>query len=398
MATPLPRTLRSLEAQGSTRALMGIVSLTLIVGGWVAWGLLARVAVYAVTETTRLEVDRVIHPVAAAVAGQVVATHLVVGQEVQAGDVLVDLDATPQRLQIEEERTRLQALTPQLEALQTTIAAEEQALGEARLAGRAALDEGRARHREAEVAARAADEEAQLFHRLEARALSAQLDLLHAKAEAQRRRAAADTHRLAITRLESDHRTQEADRKARIEGLRRDITQLTHEMATAAATIRRLEHEIDRRRLRAPTAGQLGEAATLPIGAVVREGDVLGAVLPPGILRVVAAFPPPVALGRLRPGQSAQLRLAGFPWTQYGSLAATVTNVAHEVRDDHIRVELALEPDVTFLIPLQHGMPGTVQVEVERVAPVALVLRSLGKHLGPAWTTRARMDGNGVPR
>jgi hypothetical protein len=36
MATPFPRTLRSLEAQGPTRALMGIVSLTLIMGGWVA--------------------------------------------------------------------------------------------------------------------------------------------------------------------------------------------------------------------------------------------------------------------------------------------------------------------------------------------------------------------------
>jgi multidrug resistance efflux pump len=82
----------------------------------------------------------------------------------------------------------------------------------------------------------------------------------------------------------SRRRTQEGDRKARLEGLRRDITRLTGEMATAAATI-------ERRHIRAPTSGQLGEAAVLQVGVIVREGDILGAVLPFGALRVVALFP-----------------------------------------------------------------------------------------------------------
>ena len=167
-------------------------------------------------------------------------------------------------------------------------------------------------------------------------------------------------------------------------------------MATSAATIERLEHEIERRHIRAPTAGQLGEAAVLQIGAVVREGDVLGAVLPPGALRVVASFPPPVALGRLHAGQSAQLRLEGFPWTQYGSLAATVTGVAYEVRDGQIRVALALAPDIAFPIPLQHGILGTV--EVERVAPATLVLRSIGKRLGTVGIMRGNGHAIGVAR
>jgi membrane fusion protein (multidrug efflux system) len=65
------------------------------------------------------------HPVEASVAGRVVATHLILGREVQGGDVLVELDATAQHLQLEEEQTRVRALTPQLEALRTAIAAEE---------------------------------------------------------------------------------------------------------------------------------------------------------------------------------------------------------------------------------------------------------------------------------
>ena len=184
-----------------------------------------------------------------------------------------------------------------------------------------------------------------------------------------------------MSRLDRDHHTQESDRKARLDGLRRDVTRLAGEMATTAATVERLAHEIERRRIRAPMAGRLGEVAGLHIGTVVGEGDRLAAVVPRGDLQVVADFLPPSALGRIRHGQSARLRLEGFPWTQYGSLAATVSRVASEVRNGRVRVELSLDPDSASPIPLQHGLPGTVEVQVERLAPATLVLRAAGKLL-----------------
>jgi multidrug resistance efflux pump len=152
-------------------------------------------------------------------------------------------------------------------------------------------------------------------------------------------------------------------------------------MTTAAATVERLAHEIERRRIRAPMAGRLGEVAELRTGSVVREGDRLAAVVPLGDLQVVADFLPPSALGRVRPGQPARLRLEGFPWTQYGSLAATVSRVASEVRSGRIRVELSVDSKGASPIPLQHGLPGTVEVQVERVTPATLVLRAAGKLL-----------------
>ena len=372
---------RTLEADGFRGTMLGLLLVVGLLGAWGAWFIGAQVALYAVSETARLEMSQAAHPVEAPVAGRVVATYLVLGQEVQGGDVLVELDATAQHLQLEEEQARLNALTPQIEALHTAIAAEEQALRDSRHAGRVALDEARARHREAEVAARAADEEAEVFTRLQARGLPAQIDVLRAKAEAQKRRAAADTLRLAVSRLDSDHRTQESDRKARLDGLRRDVTRLAGEMATTAATVERLAHEIERRRIRAPMAGRLGEVAELHIGIVVREGNRLAAVVPRGELHVVADFLPPSALGRIRPGQPARLRLEGFPWTQYGSLAATVSRVASEVRSGRIRVELSVDSNGASPIPLQHGLPGTVEVQVERVTPATLVLRAAGKLL-----------------
>ena len=61
-------------------------------------------------------------------------------------------------------------------------------------------------------------------------------------------------------------------------------------------------------------------------------------------------------VGRLKPGQPARLRLAGFPWTQYGVVPARVGDVGTEPQDGLIRGELRLEPRPTSVIPLEHGL------------------------------------------
>jgi membrane fusion protein (multidrug efflux system) len=71
------------------------------------------------------------------------------------------------------------------------------------------------------------------------------------------------------------------------------------------------------------------------------------------------------------------MRLASFPWTQYGSLSAVVTRIAGEARDGKIRVELSVSSDAPSSIPLQHGLPGTVEIEVEQVSPATLLLRTV---------------------
>jgi len=44
-----------------------------------------------------------------------------------------------------------------------------------------------------------------------------------------------------------------------------------------------------------------------------------------------------------------------------------------------VRVELALDDGPRRSIPLQHALPGVVEVEVERTSPLALVLRAAGQ-------------------
>ena len=104
-------------------------------------------------------------------------------------------------------------------------------------------------------------------------------------------------------------------------------------------------------------------------------------VVPDGMLKVVALFHPSEALGRVRPGQRARVRFDGFPWTQYGSTPARVSNVATKLRYGRVRVELSFDPGVLTeipRIPYQDGLTAVVDIEIERVSPATLVLRSAG--------------------
>jgi membrane fusion protein (multidrug efflux system) len=74
------------------------------------------------------------------------------------------------------------------------------------------------------------------------------------------------------------------------------------------------------------------------------------------------------------------MRLDGFPPLQYGTLPAKVSSVASEVRNELVRVEFELSP-VKRVIPFQHGLPGSVEVEVERISPAMLLKRAAGKRI-----------------
>jgi multidrug resistance efflux pump len=384
MASAFSRSVRSLEADNSQRSYLGIALAASLLTAWILWFFLAHVSVYAVTNKADLEVDRAAHPVESVVIGRVVATHMVLDQEVKAGDVLVELDSGTQQFQLTEEKTRLAGADPQIRSREEQIASEEQALVQDQQASKDALEEARAHYSEAEGAAQFAQAEAERVRKMYTAGVIAELDLNRSVADAQQRRAAADSLHYAVVRLEGEQHARTNERKAHIEQLMGELNKLRGDKATAGVTIQGLEEEVGRRWIRAPIDGRLGEVAPLRVGTVVHEGEKLAAVIPTGKLRVVANFDPPVALGRVRPGQHARLRLEGFPWAEYGSIGATVTNVASEIRDGTIRVEMALDSHSDSRIPLQHGLPGSVEVDIETLSPANLVLRQAGSWLaGP---------------
>ncbi len=382
MATGFSKTDHSLRSdRGVVTGLFLSVGLALA-AAWGFWAFSARVTRYEVSDSARLEVTGAASPIEASLSGVVADSHMVLGRQVDAGDILLELDDREQQLSLRQEQVRRAEMEPQLNALRMQVQSEE--------AGR--VDEGRvlvhsksgaeAQVIQARAEAELASQEAQRAQKLHTEGLISEADWQKAQANADSKRAVVSSLEQAELRLEPELQVKATDRVGKQRQIQTDIAKLEADAAASDATILQLRFEIDRRKLRAGISGKLTECTPLHPGAHITEGQRLGVILPSGQMQIVADFNPASAFGKLHAGQHATVRLNGFPWAQFGVINATVTRVAGEIRDDKVRVELSLNDSSASRIPLQHGLPGTVEVEVERVSPVAMLLRSAGQGLG----------------
>jgi multidrug resistance efflux pump len=379
MPAQFGRTTRSLASDTSHFAIAAWLVAAVLLGIWLTWFFFGRVTVYEVSKRARLEVQQSSHAVAALVPSRIVANSLVLGQEVQAGDVLVELDATTERLRLREEESRLAAIPPRLESLKKEIASLEHAKTEDQQAAIAAAQTARFRAKEATAAVDfARDNEKRLKEESNFGSV-AQIDALRAKSETQKLSATSEALDSEIRRLEMDAQTRGFQHQAQIENMKRTAVALEGDLATAQVTIARLKQDIEKHLVRSPVQGTIGDVVPLRVGAYVAEGQKLATVVPHGGLIVVAEFAPAAVLGRIRPGMPARLRLDGFPWAQFGTIEAKVTHVASEIRDNLVRVEFTPIANASRNIVMQHGLPGAVEVSVEETSPAVLVLRAAGQ-------------------
>jgi multidrug resistance efflux pump len=374
-------TTRALANDTSRYALVAWLLAGALLAAWSAWFFFSKVTVYEISRKARLEVARTAHAVAAPVAGKVVSASMAIGEEIRAGAVLIELDASSEKLRLREVQSRLRALAPRIASLKKEIASLEQAGIEDQRSASAAAQAARSRTREARAAMAFAEEhERRLKEESDAGSI-AQIEALRALADAQKLRASSEALSSEVRRLELDARTRAHQSRAQIESLKREVVVLEGEMATTEVTIVRLDTDIGKHVVRAPVAGRIGDAVPLRAGAYVAAGQNLATVVPAGELMIIADFAPAAVLGRLRPGQHARLRLDGFPWAQYGSIEATVSRVATEIRDGLVRVEFVPASQAAAGVLMQHGLPGSIEVSVDEAAPAVLLLRASGQLL-----------------
>ena len=159
--------------------------------------------------------------------------------------------------------------------------------------------------------------------------------------------------------------------------------------------IAQLDWEIARRVLRAPVGGVVADISALPPGSGVAVNQVVATVVPQAKMQWVAHFSPREAVGRIRPGQRARIRLDAFPWTAYGAVPAVVVRAGSAPREQRVRVELDLLPEGTN-VPLVHGMTGVADIEVEEMSPLRLLLRLSGQVVQDA-SARPEPSAPGAP-
>jgi membrane fusion protein (multidrug efflux system) len=357
---------------------MMLVGALLLLGAWVAWFGLARVPVYETSEKARLEVLRSVFPVDTPVAGRVVDVRITLDQVVAEGDVLVRLDAAAEQLQLDQTRARVAGIEPQLAALRNQVESDRRALlaFDGQLASQ--LAETQSRVDEAAIVTQSAKVEAERSDRLFADGLASAGDHARSHAESDRFIAAETTARAQLERQRREAATGAEDRRSHILAFDREAAALAAQLSSLEATIPALEHAVELRTIRAPASGHIGETASIRVGQVLAEASHLATVVASGDMRVIASMAP-ASFGRVSPGQSARVRLDAFPWTEYGALTATVTDVAKELHEGQVRIELTVDASSAHRIPLQHGLPGRVDVTVDQASPARLILRAAGQ-------------------
>jgi len=113
--------------------------------------------------------------------------------------------------------------------------------------------------------------------------------------------------------------------------------------------------------------------ATVPVYTVIHTFDL---DVNSGSTHIVVELEASEA-ANVRPQQKAWIRLTGAR-----ALPATVTRVVNEPLpggDGKTRVELALEEGAGSILSEQNNLQGRVEIEVERLTPSALALRSIGR-------------------
>jgi adhesin transport system membrane fusion protein len=382
--SPFTRTTRSLAHDSVRWSLIALAAAAVGLIAWTGWFFLSGVTVFEVSRQARLESGAAPREVAAAQSGRLATASLAVGRPVRAGDVLVEFDAASDVLRAGEEAARLSAYPAKTEALRREIAALEAADIDDQRAAQAGIQSAKARVREAAGAADFAADNARRQRTQASAGGVAEIEALRAAADAGKAASVRDALAADARKTELDALTRSRQAQAQIEDLKRTLASLDSDAAASRSAASRLTLEIENRTVRAPVDGVIAEALPLKAGAYVAEGQKLATIVPSGGLIIVAQFNPASALGRVKPGQRARLRLDGFPWTQFGSIDARVVGVAGEIRDGGLRVELAASPSPAQAAMLRHGLTGQVDIGIESVSPALLLLRAAGQAVSGA--------------
>jgi membrane fusion protein (multidrug efflux system) len=376
-STAFSRTLRSLDRERVvSRWPLGLGALLLL--AWATWFVLGRVTITATTSDARIEARDVSRSLEFELGGRISRVHVGVGQVVRAGQLLVELDASEVDLLLEEARVRERGLIAQQSAIDTRIDAAARALSRMAPAVAAAQAQASAEHRKAVALAEHAEREATRADALLAIGAISAEQRDQTKARLTELRSIADSLKRVPSRLVLESGVAESDRQAGLAELREQAARLGSELDRTKIEVARLAVQRGKLRVLAPVAGRIGELGTFRAGDIVEPRSRVGVLIPDGALTLIAEFDPRSTHGLLNVGQKAELRLDGFAWTEYGSLPAQVSRVASEPRNGKLRIELTLEPQPASAVVLQHGLSGSVEVNVERVSPATLVLRAAG--------------------
>ena len=153
--------------------------------------------------------------------------------------------------------------------------------------------------------------------------------------------------RARLLEVEAGIRLAEERRAAVETGYRRDVlarlAEAERRLTGLEEELRKAEHRLATRTLRAPADGVVQQLAVHSPGAVVGASQPVLVVVPDGADLEVEARLANRDVGFVRAGQEAVIKLEAFPFTRYGTINGTVTRVSEDaVADERQGLSYAL--------------------------------------------------------
>ncbi|RCS57585.1 HlyD family type I secretion periplasmic adaptor subunit [Parvibium lacunae] len=90
-------------------------------------------------------------------------------------------------------------------------------------------------------------------------------------------------------------------------------------------------------RITAPVTGTVQQLAIHTIGGVVTPAQALMVIVPSGDTLDIEAFLENKDIGFVKPGQAAEIKIETFPYTKYGTISGVINTVSHDAINDEKR-------------------------------------------------------------
>lgn len=168
-----------------------------------------------------------------------------------------------------------------------------------------------------------------------------------------------------------------------------DLAQATKEAADAKADAAKIQTEINQLVLRSPVTGTVQQLQVHTIGAAVPAAQALMQIVPQNTSVTVEAMLADKDVGFIHVGQSAEVKIDAFDYTKYGTVPARVSVVSRDAVEDQ-KKGLQYAVRVTLLNPilnvdgmkrsLDPGMSGTVEIRTGRRQVIEYFLSPLIRH------------------
>jgi len=308
-------------------------------------------------------------PVRAARAGVIAAVVVESGARVEQGALLARLDSAAlaaERAELAAQRAgedtrRAEAERERHHLLETLQPAERESLARGEHTAQLVLENARTKE--------------QRTTQLEAAGLAEKTELESAVLERQLAEVDLERVRASLANLPALEREALAALDAR-------LAEGDSALAALAAREGELAQRLAQSELVAPVAGRvLAPPARELVGRAVAAGEELMRVATPGVEAFLARLDDR-GRARAREGQSARLRLEGYPWLVHGTIDARVALVSDRKDEQGWLVRLEIDP-AHAPGPLFEGMSGTARIDTaERVSLLWLIVEELFE-LGP---------------